>query len=654
MDSKTEYPKLFEPASIGKIRLRNRVVMLPMGTAYATPSGEVTERTIDYYIERAKGGVGLITVGNISPHLPNVMNQLVLGSDWVLMGQYELVEKVHAHGTKIAAQLNHAGKQKYTESRLTGEELISSSAIPTTFLGEVYPSPKPLSKGEIYQMIEKYVKATERAKKVGYDIVELHGAHGYLLNQFMSPFMNKRTDEFGGSLENRMRFPLELIKAVRQTVGPEFPIGFRLSAEEFVPGGISLEESSIIAQMLEAAGVAYISVTVGIYDTAHKMIDLMPDPEGWKEFVWEAIKKTVKVPIIAGGGLRHPDFCERLLERRKADLIGLARPLVADPEWPIKAMAGRVEDIRLCISCNECMAGSARRRRGGGARYCAINAAMGREREFSQVPKAPAAKRVMVIGGGPGGMEAARVAALRGHQVTLYERESQLGGQLLMAGQPQSKRKVLWFRDYLVTQLNKLGVKLKLRVEVTQDLIEKAKPDAVVVATGAEPILLDIPGVPSNKVFSAWDLLKGKTKPEKGKVAVVGGGMVGCEVAEYLLETENKVTIIEQLPSIASDMEPFHRFVLLGLFKEQDVVMLTERKVLGMNSRGVLTVNLNNGQEELVEAEWVIIAIGAKSVNHLTEELNGKVPELYSVGDCNEPRVILEAVYEGCLVGSLI
>jgi len=653
MSKQPSFPKLFEPIYIGKLKVKNRLVMLPMGTAYATASGEVTERTIGYYGERAKGGAGLITVGNISPHLPNVMNQLVLSSDWVLMGHYELVEKVHAYGARIAAQLNHAGKQKYTESRLPGEELISSSPIPTTFLGEVYPTPKALSKGEIYQTIEKYLQAAERAKKVGYDIVEIHGAHGYLVNQFLSPFMNKRKDEFGGSLENRMRFPLELIKAVQQAVGSEFPIGFRLSAEEFVPGGITLEESSIIAQMLEAAGVAYISVTVGIYDTAHKMIDLMPDPEGWKEYVWDGIKKKVRIPVIAGGGLRHPDFCERLLEEKKADFIGLARPLFADPEWPKKAKEGRAGEIRLCISCNECMSGSARRRRGGGARYCAVNAATGREREFKEVTKASVAKRVMVIGGGPGGMEAARMASLRGHQVILYEKGEQLGGQLLIAGKSQRKRKLLWFRDYLVAQMKKLGVDVKLGNEVTTDLVEKVKPDAVVVATGAEPILLDIPII-GKRALNAWDLLKGRFKPEKERVAVVGGGMVGCEVAEYLLESENKVTIIEELSSLASDMEPFHRFSMFEYFKERDVLTLTMRKVVRVVERGVDVIDLNHGKEEFIEADWVVIAVGTKPVNNLIKDLREKIGELYCIGDCNQPRVILEAVYEGSLAGRQI
>ncbi|MFC1990877.1 FAD-dependent oxidoreductase [Chloroflexota bacterium] len=649
------FPRLFELARIGNVKLRNRLVMLPMGTAYALDSGEVTEKTIDYYTERAKGGIGLITVGNISPVEPNVINQLTLGSDAMLLGHYELVESVHAHGAKIIAQLNYNGKQKYPTMIRPGEELVSSSDIPTVYFGETLPTPRPLTKDEIYLWFEKYANAARRAKQVGYDMVELHGAHGYFINQFISPATNKRTDEFGGSLENRMRFPLELIKKVSQAVGTDYPVGFRISAHEFVPEGITLKESPLIAQILESTGVAYISVTAGTYDSFHTMQCQMRDPEGWKEYIWEAIKKAVKVPIFIGGSLKHPDFCERLLEQGIADFIGLARPLLADQEWPNKAKEGRVEDIRLCISCNECLAGSRRRRLGGQARRCAVNPVSGREREFTDIKPAPVPKKVMVIGGGPGGMEAARIAALRGHKVTIYEREKELGGALLLAGKPQSKEKILWLRDYLITQLSKLGVAVKIDIEVTPEIVEEFKPDAVVIATGSEPIKPDIPGSNQRRVLNAWDILQDKVRPEKQKVAVVGGGMIGCEVAEYLLDSGNQITIIEQLSALASDMEISNRYRMLEAFeKNKDLVMLTGRQVLSINETGVQIINPDNGQEETVEADWIVIAVGVKPVDALVNALEGKIPELYSVGDCNEPRVILEAMYEGSLAGRQI
>jgi 2,4-dienoyl-CoA reductase-like NADH-dependent reductase (Old Yellow Enzyme family)/thioredoxin reductase len=647
------FPRLFEQAVMGGLKLKNRVVMLPMGTSYATPAGEVTDRTVEYYVERAKGGVGLITVGNISPDQPNALNQLVLDSDWVLMGQYELVEKVHAQGPGIVAQINHPGRQKYPESR-TGEELVSSSPLSARLLDDTFPKPRELTRKEIFELIDQYVKAVARAKNVGYDMVELHGAHGYLINQFISSYMNHRTDEFGGSLTNRMRFPLEMIKEVRRAVGPDYPIGFRISAAEFLPGGITLEESSEIAKMLEAAGVTYLSVSAGTFETFDRFADLMGDPEGWKEYIWECIHGTVRIPVIAGGGLRHPDFCERILEQRKADFIGLARPLFADPEWPRKAMEGRPEDIRMCIFCNECLWGSAGRRRGGGARRCTVNAAAGREREFANLVPASVKKNVMVIGGGPAGLEAARVAGLRGHEVVLYEKEREAGGQLLLAGRPRSKRKILWVRDFLVGQLEKLGVEMKLGVTVTPGLVEQVKPDVVVVAAGAVPSLPDIPNAGRENVISGWKLLKGSMRLEKENVIVLGGGLVGCEVAEYLLETGNRVTILEERAALAEDMEPVHRFALLRSFRERGVAELTNRKALQIGERGVEVLNLEKGQNEWVQGDWIMVAVGSKPIDDLLDSVAHLVPEAYSAGDCNRPRVIMEAIYEGALAGRKI
>ena len=286
MESDENFPKLFEQANIGSVKMKNRLVMLPMGTAYASQHGEVTQKTIDYFVERAKGGVALITLGNVSPYLPNIVNQLALDSDWVLMGHYELAEKLHAHGAKVCVQISHAGRQKSYATLRPGEELLSSSPLASERLGSKFPIPRAMEKDDIHLWTEKYAMAAMRAKKVGYDMVEVHGAHGYLINQFISPFMNKRTDEYGGSLQNRMRFPLEIIKAVRDAVGPDYPIGFRISADEFVTGGVTIKESTVIANMLEASGVDCISVTAGIYESSDKMMCTMRAAEGWRRPLW--------------------------------------------------------------------------------------------------------------------------------------------------------------------------------------------------------------------------------------------------------------------------------------------------------------------------------------------------------------------------------
>lgn len=656
MSDKTYFPRLFEPITIGKVKLKNRLVMLPMGTAFATSTGEVTEQTIDHYVTRAKGGIGYIIVGNVSPYLPASAHSVTLDTDYHLMGHYALVEKVHAAGAKIAPQLNYPGRQKSKSIFYPGEVPVSSSALNTVYIGNVFPTARPLSKDEIYEYINKYVQAAVRAKMVGYDMVEIHGGHGYLVTQFMSPFMNKRTDEFGGSLENRMRFAVELIKTMRKAVGQDFPIGIRFSADEYVPGGVTMKEAPRMAQILEAAGVDYISPSVGVFESADRNMGLMSYEEGWREYIWEGVKKAVKVPILGGGDIKHPDYAQKVLERGNADFIGLARCVLADPEWPIKAREGRVEDIRYCISCLECMPfGSGARRRGGGNRRCAINAASGREKDFNVLIQAPKPKQVMIIGGGPAGMEAARIAAMRGHHVTVYDKGKELGGQLLIASRPKAKKKISWLVEYLTTQLSKLGVRVELGVEVTPKMVAESKPDAVVVATGALPITLNLPGAKGKNVKGAWELLLSNRKPKDKNVAIIGGGIIGCEVAEDLMEYGNKLTIIEMLPAIAADMEPHHRYTLVNkTFKEHDVTLLTNRKVSSITEKGVQMTNSETGKEELVEADLVIMAVGSKSVNALVEELEGKVPELYVAGDCNRPRVIMEAVYEGSLAGRQI
>jgi 2,4-dienoyl-CoA reductase-like NADH-dependent reductase (Old Yellow Enzyme family)/thioredoxin reductase len=649
MKSAENFPKLFEKANIGSVKLKNRLVMLPMGTAYASQHGEVTQKTIDYFVERAKGGVSLITLGNVSPYLPNIVNQLVIDSDWVLMGHYELAEKLHAHGAKVCVQIGHAGRQKSYATLRPGEELVSSSPLASERLGSKFPVARALGKDDILWWTEKYAMAAIRAKKVGYDMVEVHGGHGYLINQFISPFMNKRTDEYGGPLQNRMRFPLEIIKAVRDAVGPDYPIGFRISADEFVTGGVTIEESTVIANMLEASGVDYISVTAGIYESSDKMMCTMRATEGWRKPLWTAIHGAVKIPVIAGGSLRHPDRCEQILENNEADFIGLARPLLADPEWPIKAREGKIEDIRFCISCIECAHESTRRR--SGERHCAINATTGREREFAEIIPVKMQKEVMIIGAGPAGMEAARVAALRGHRVTLYEKEKILGGQLIQASRPQSKSRILWLRDYLENQIRKLGVNIVLETCVTPKLVNAIKPDALVLATGAKPIQLNIPGTNPIFVLNSWNLLQDKITPQKEKIAVIGGGMIGVETAEYLLEFDNKVTIIEQLPSLAEGMEPNHKKQLLDLFDEKGVVVLTGRKAVEMTHKQLKLLNIDKGMNETLDVDRIVVAVGTKPSNELLTELEGIIADLYVVGDCNKVGFIMEAIYEGSLVG---
>jgi len=646
--SSSSFPNLFQPGKIGKVELRNRVVMFPMGTAYGSAIGEVTRKTIEYYETRAKGGMGLIIVGHCSPMGRMTPNSLQIDADWYVAGHSDLVEAVHAWGVKIALQLNHAGSRVHLAS-LEGKQPISSSAVARSWMGEdPYPEPRALSKWEIYEVIDRWAEAAGRARLAGYDMVELHGAHGYLIAQFMSPQLNRRTDEFGGSFENRMRFPIELFKRIRKSLGKEYPVGIRLSGDEFWPGGITLEESAKAAKVMEEAGAAYINVGAGTFETHHRSIDIMRDPEDWKLPMCAALKKAVTIPTIAGGNLRNPDLCEKVLAEGKGDFVGLARALYADPEWPRKTREGRVEDIRRCVNCNECLRTS---QKGGGraSRRCTVNTAAGRERAFNTIIPVEKPKKVMIIGGGPGGMEAARVAALRGHDVTLYEKNNRLGGALLLAAIPPGKDKWLWFVDYLKTQLQKLEVSVELNTEVEPDVVRGNMPDVVILATGARPCIPSIPGAEGEKVVNAWELLQDKVGITGRNVLILGGGTVGCETGEFLAEQGKRVTIVEMLPRLADDMERLNRKGLLDRFAELNVNALVEKRVTAIYDEGADVLDVKTGTKERLNAEQVIIAMGTKPLNQLTEALTGIVPELYAVGDCLSPRMVIDAVYEGSL-----
>jgi len=651
------FPKLFTPGEIGKVKIRNRIVMSPMGMHFAGINGEVTDKTIGHYAERAKGGAGLITVGITNmmptPQRYNVM-LLSIGEDRLLRGHYELTEAVHSYGAKISIQLGHIGSQM-SMAAAGGKQTLSPSGVQQIFVdGHSYEPPRPMTTAEIYEVAQYFADAAGRAKRAGYDIVEIHAAHGYLVGSFMSPLFNRRKDEFGGSLENRMRFPLEIIRRMKQVVGRDFPISIRISADEFLEGGITLDESPKMAKMLQEAGVAMINVSAGVHETLHRSNDIMRFPEGLKWNIWKKIKENVEVPTVAGGGHRTPEFCEKLLSEGVSDFVGLGRQMLADPYWSEKAKDGRVEDINKCISCLMCLYELS-----GIPRiwpHCSVNAAWGRETypEFADYRPVVVKKKVFVIGGGPAGMEAARVASLRGHDVTLYEKKGELGGQLQFASLPPGKEKMLWPCNYLITQLKKQKVKVKLGAEFTPEMMKGESPDVVVVATGAQPFMPDMPGIKSKKVCSAWDILQGKVEVENKKVLILGGGMVGCETAEFLGERGNNVTVVEMLGDVALDMDPLNRRGLLDALKKYRTKLLTNFEVKEINDKGVIAFNRLNGEKEDIQGEVMVVAMGSQSVAGLAEVLKDEAPEVYIIGDSKESRRMLEAIYEGSLVGRRI
>ena len=644
--------KLFEPIKIGKLELKNRIVMPALNSRLGTEFGAVSDRLIDFYVERAKGGVGLIVIENTCIDWPvgKAGTSPIRADDWKFVdGLHDLAEAVHPYGTKIATQPQHPGRQSSTMACAEGQELVAPSAIPCLPTGGEMP--RALTTEEIEGLIGKYVLGAIITRAAGFDAVEIQGAHGYLITQFMSPYSNKRTDEYGGDFEGRMKFALRIVEGVRAAVGPDFPIIFRISADEYIEGGLTLEDNKLIAQRLESAGVDALSVVASIYESPPWYTRIYPTmgmPVGCNVPLAQEIKKVVNIPIIVAGKLGDPVLAEEVLRDGKADLIAMGRPLLADPELPKKAAEGRLDDIRPCLYCNEACAGNLSRM---WHISCQVNAALGREREY-EIKPAEKIKRVLIIGGGPGGMEAARVAALRGHDVTLYEKDKKLGGQLVPASVPPFKQPIKDQVEYLKNQIEKLGIKIVLGREATPGLVKELKPDVVILATGASPLIPGIPGVEADKVTTAGDILLGK-KEAGEKVVIIGGGEVGSELAWFLAEKGKKVTIVEMLYGVAMDMNLFSRFYLLDKLAELGVEVLTTMTAEEITDEGVATVDMS-GNRQVVAADTVILAVGFRSNSELEEKLKGEVPELYTAGDCVKPGKILGAIHGGSRIARLI
>jgi 2,4-dienoyl-CoA reductase-like NADH-dependent reductase (Old Yellow Enzyme family)/thioredoxin reductase len=638
--------KLFEPIQVGSLELKNRIVMPPMVTNFASETGAVTERLVRYHVERATGGVGLIIVeatcveGLLGRLVPN---QLRVDGDKYIPGLANLVDSVHRHGTKLALQIHHAGRQTTLEST-DGRTPVSSSNVPFidmyTTPGSVIAQPRPLKIEEVAELVEKFGEGARRAKTAGFDAVEIHGAHGYLIEQFLSPYTNKRNDSYGGSFDGRMRFALDIIERIRKKTGSDFPLSFRISADEFIEGGITLELAERIVVRLEEAGINIIHVSASLGESNHMCEAPMAIKRGFLVHLAEGVKNVVNIPVIAVGRINDPELAEDILQKKKADLIAMGRALIADPQLPLKAMQGRFEEVRKCIACDY---GCSSRLYLGLPITCNINADVGKEEEY-RITKAEKVKRVLIIGGGLAGMEAARVAALRGHQVKICEKSNQLGGQFILATKPPHKEELQNLLDYLRFQMGRLNVEVELRKEATPELIDEEEADAVVVATGAVPYIPQIPGIESERVSTAWDVLAGKVDP-KGEIVVIGGGEVGCETTEYLAELDRCVTLVEAVEDLALDMEPLNRYLLLQRLKMKKIRALTGTVLREITDEGVV-ISSSTGERKL-EAGGVVLALGAVPDNKLTGALKRRVDQLFVVGDCVKPRRSLEAVHEG-------
>lgn len=654
----TDHKIIFEPIQLGNLSLPNRVVMTALKLGYGNKAGEVSERHIAFYRRRAEGKVGLMTsepmfVQKNGRELPT---QLGIHNDDLVPGLQKLTDAVHNAGSLIMAHINHAGRA-VNPKLVPPEQRVSASEV-------VCPAnqvtPVPLTIEEIIEIVAAFGAAARRAYRAGFDAIELPFSHGYLVHQFLSPHSNLREDAYGGSLKKRLRFGEEIISAVRTEVGADFPIIVRMNAKDYVPGGLEVEDAVEIARYLERFGVQALSITSGsmcesvpfcLYPTGTPKANLLP--------MASQVKSAVSIPIIVAGRIRTPQVATEALDDKQTDLIGLGRPFLADPDWVLKNENEDQEAILLCAACHQGCLGELRSGRGTS---CMFNPLTGREHEI-KITAAAEPRRVMVVGGGPGGMEAALIAAQRGHQVTLYERDNILGGRLREAVSVPYKDEFSDLIRYQQIYVERNGVDVHLNTEVTLEKVLKELPDVIVLALGADPILPPFPGLEDCDWTTAYDLLDGKSEVNTETAFIVGAGTAGLETAEYLAMRGVSSIVVKRKPEVGGKLDPLAQAVLLRRLEKAGVEVRTGIEVIRFekDKAGNTTVvarpypERENAPDLRFPAETVIIALGLKSDRSLAEALEAQDGlQVQCIGDYVEPREALEAVWEGFEIGNRV
>ncbi len=635
----TTYKKLFEPITVKNVTFKNRFIMPPMATRFASFNGMVTDQMINYYTRRAEGGVGLVTLEACSVLYEGMgwRNNVAIFDDVFIPGLKKLVDSVHEKGAKISVEIFHTGR------KAPEEELLRQSVAPSAIRPYGGLQPREITVPEIKNLVKAFGQAARRAKEAGFDVVNIHMAHGYIIQQFLSPLSNRRTDEYGGSTENRCRLAVEIVQEVRKQVGEDFPIFARLSADEYMGDlGVNLEESKKIVPILEKAGVDVIDITVTGSDKGYLCEATYSAEHGFNVFLAKGLKEVATVPLTIVGKIKGGQLAESILENGYADFIVVGRELIADPDYVNKLKEGREDEIMPCLSCVVGCTG----RLGDASISCAVNPEVGREGLFS-ADKAENPKNILVIGGGVSGMNAARTLARKGHSVTLIEKDNRLGGQANLAATPRHKVKdVRPFVDFMISEMDRAGVKVVLNEEFSKDSIAKYQPEAIVQTTGASPVKFKLPGSENVNTVTAWEVLRNKECPGD-TVAVIGAGEVGMETSEFLTQLGKKVYVFEMLPQIAKGMHAGEKRFFFDRIMLSDIEIWSGAKVNGFEDHKIIFEH--QGIERYIDGiDTVVMAVGSRPI--VLPDLEGIDIPVYQAGDTIKIGRMYEAMQSSYMI----
>lgn len=618
---------LMQPIKIGGVTIKNRVIMSGMTTGYANMDGSPNSKLLNHFISRAKGGAGLLVMGAHAVSWPEgkICERMIAANNPNITPEYHnLADSVHAYGAKIIAQIHHGGFMAVPPIANGRQSLCASE----------FGGAREMTVAEIHRVRDDFIAAAVNLQNCGLDGIQIHAANMYLLNQFMNPVTNRRTDEYGGSLENRFRLTREIIEGIRAACPAPFILGIRLGVVDFFPGGSTLEDGVQYAKWAEEAGADFIDVSCGFYTAANQSMETQWEQEGARLYLGEAVKKAVSVPVSVVGKLRTPAFCAKAIEEGKVDMVTLGRQMICDPEWPNKVLFGKEETIRPCLNCCQGCAEQAFFNHGN--IHCQINPYAGFEDRYceSSIPRVGTPKKIAVVGGGVAGMQFAITATRRGHDVTLIEKTDKLGGQMQLACVPPYKQDLAHALEWFRGEVKRAGVKVLCNTEATADSLKAMAPDSVVICTGSVPVRPPIKGI--ENVVESWDILGGKVPtPRKKKIAIIGGGVVGSELAHMLCETGCEVTILEMLPEICHGHNYAHKANLEGFLNEHANIQLNSRvQEIGANYVSFVDAN---GEMQTIQVDKSVIATGHRPFGlDLYAEMIAAGIEAYKVGDCEK------------------